>query len=83
MFELTEFTEARVSVQNRTEKHGDEDVPAVTLGFEIVAANTMLDVIDVGLRHALYKAVEGQDQLPGIEPSTPALRSNVIDTVKL
>lgn len=83
MFEILEFTEAKIAVQNRTEKHGDEEVPAVTLGFEIVAANTALDLVCPGLRHALYKAVEGQEQLPGVEPATPVLRSNVIDIVKL
>jgi len=84
MFEITDFVEARLtSVTNRTEKHGDEDVPAVSLACEISAANTMLDGIDPGLRHALYKAVDGQDELPGVEPATPVLRSNVIDAVAL
>lgn len=84
MFQIEEFTEARLtSVTNRTEKHGDEDVPAVSLGCEITAANTILDGIDPGLRHALYKAVDGQDELPGVEPATPVLRSNVIDAVAL
>jgi len=84
MLEITEFTEARLaSATNRTEKHGDEDVPAVTLAVEITTANTILDGICPGLRHALYKAVEGQEQLPGIELSTPVLRSNVIEKVQL
>lgn len=84
MFEITEFTEARLaSVTNRTEKHGDEDVPAVTLAIELTTANTILDGIDPGLRHALYKPVEGQEELPGVEPATPVLRSNVIDRVLL
>lgn len=84
MLEITEFTEARLaSVTNRTEKHGDEEVPAVTLAVEITTANTILDGICPGLRHALYKAVEGQEQLPGIELSTPVLRSNVIEKVQL
>lgn len=84
MLEITEFTEARLaSVTNRTEKHGDEDVPAVTLAVEITTANTILDGICPGLRHALYKAFEGQEQLPGIELSTPVLRSNVIEKVQL
>ena len=35
MFEIQEFTEARLaSVTNRIEKHGDEDVPAVSLTVE-------------------------------------------------
>lgn len=84
MFEITEYTEAKLSVQNRTEKHGDEDVPAVTLGFEITAANTLLDQIDPALRHCLYKAKDSDQQdIPDVEPSTPVLRSNCIDLVKL
>lgn len=84
MFQIEEFTEARLtSVTNRTEKHGDEDVPAVSLACEITAANTLLDGICPGLRHALYKAVEDQDELPGVEPATPVLRTNVIDSVAL
>jgi len=83
MFEITQFTEAKLSVQNRTERHGDEDRPAVTLGFEITAANTLLDKIDAGLRECLYKKVADQEDLPGAEASTPVLRSHVIDIVKL
>lgn len=85
MFEITEYTEAKLAVQNRTEKHGEEDRPAVTLGFEITTANTLLDQIDPGLRECLYKAkADGlQADLPNVEPSTPVLRSYVIDTVKL
>lgn len=85
MFEITEYTEAKLAVQNRTEKHGEEDRPAVTLGFEITTANTLLDQIDAGLRECLYKAKSDglQADLPDVEPSTPVLRSNVIDTVKL
>lgn len=84
MFEIPEFVEARLaSVTNRIEKHGDEDVPAITLKVELTAANTILDGIEPSLRHALYKAVEGQDQLPGVEPATPVLRSNVLEKVLL
>jgi len=84
MFEITEFTEARLAgVTNRTEKHGDEDVPAVSLSVEITAANTLLDSIDPTIRQALYKAVDDQDQLPGVEPATPVLRCNSFDSVAL
>lgn len=84
MFQITEFTEARVtSVTNRVEKHGDDEVPAVSLTLEIEAANTLLDAIDPGIRQSLYKPVEGQDQLPGVEPATPVLRCNSFDKVTL
>ena len=81
MFELPTMTEAHVaSVTNRIEKHGDEEVPAVSIGLQITAANTLLDLIDPTLRHALYKAVEGQEELPGLEPATPVLRCNSFET---
>ena len=84
MFQITEMTEAHLaSLTNRIEKHGDDDKPAVSLGVEITAANTLLDTIDANLRHSLHKAVEGQDQLPGIEPATPVLRCNTIERVTL
>lgn len=85
MFELTDLTEARIaSVTNRIEKHGDEDVPAVSLTVEFTAENTLLDLIDPGLRHALYKAKpDTEPELPAMEPSTPILRCNSIDKVRL
>ena len=84
MFQITETTEAALTaVTNRIEKHGDEDVPAVSLQISIEAANTLLDQIDPSIRHALYKAVEGQDQLPGVEPATPVLRCNSFDQITL
>ena len=83
MFQILEFVEAKMAVQTRTEKHGDEDQPAVTLSLTLTTANTLLDTIDAGLRHALYKAVEGQDVLPDVEPTTPVLRANSIDRVLL
>lgn len=77
MFQLLTFTEARVtSVTNRVERHGNEEKPAVSLGLELTAANTILDLIDPNIRQALYKAVEAQDALPGVEVSTPVLRCN-------
>lgn len=77
MFQLHEFIEARLATLTpRSEKHGDEDKPAVSLGIEITGANTLLDLIDPKIRHALYMAVEGQEQLPGVEPATPVLRCN-------
>lgn len=85
MFQITEFTQAALtSVTNRIEKHGDDDKPAVTLMVEITAPNTLLDTIDPGLRHALYKAKpDSEPELPGVEQSTPVLRTNCIDNVAL
>lgn len=84
MFQITEMTEAHVaSVTNRTETHGDEKVPAVSIGLELTCANTILDQIDPSIRQALFKRAEGQEELPGIEPSTPVLSCHTFETVKL
>lgn len=84
MFEIRKTTEATLTaVTNRTEKHGDEDVPAVSLQISIEAANTLLDCIDPAIRQALYKAVDDQEQLPGVEPSTPVLRCNSFGTLEI
>lgn len=80
MFQILTMTEARLATLTpRSEKHGDDEVPAVSLGIEIEAANTLLDTIDPAIRQSLYKAVEGQEQLPGVEPATPVLRCNSFD----
>ena len=83
-FELRTPTAATLkTVTPRTEIHGDEPVSAISLGLSIKAANTLLDALDGGkLRNALYMAVPGQDQLPGVEPSTPLLRARGIEEVK-
>jgi hypothetical protein len=84
MFQLPDFVQATItSVTTRTEAHGEDRVPAVTIGLAIEAANTMLDQIDPQIRHALYKAVDGQEELDGIEPSTPVLRCNSFDSIAL
>lgn len=80
MFQIETFTYDRLaSITSRVEKHGDDDKPAVSMRLEIEAPNTLLDVIDPSIRHALYKAVDDQDQLPGVEPATPVLRCNSFD----
>lgn len=80
MFELLTPTAATLkSVTPRNEHHGDDIVVAVSMRMEVTGPNTLLDLLSPRLRHALYQAVEGQDQLPGVEPSTPLLRSNDFD----
>jgi hypothetical protein len=83
-FELKSPTAATLrTVTPRTEIHGDEKVCAISLGLSIVGPNTLLDALDGGrLRHALYMAVPDQEQLPGVEPSTPLLRARGIEEVK-
>lgn len=85
MFKLTEWTRAVLATKtDRTEHHGDDRVPAVTLGFKITGPNTILDAFGepYDFRHAIYMAPEGQEQLDGID-STPLLRSIGIDKITL
>lgn len=84
MFQILTMTEARlVTVTLRSEKHGDDEKPAVSMGIEIECPNTLLDAIDPTIRQTLYMAVPDQEQLPGVEPATPVLRSNSIENVQL
>lgn len=84
MFELTQPTKALLKTFTpRTEKHGDDEVSAASLGLRITGANTLLDILQPGLRDMLYKAVEGQEQLPGMPPNTPLLRAKGVESVKL
>lgn len=84
MLQITEFTEARLAtVTPRSQKHGDEDVPAVSIGLEFTFGNTHLDAIDPDIRATLYKRVDGQPDLPGVEVVTPVLRCNSIDKVTI
>lgn len=84
MLELINFTEATLtSVTSRVQRHGEDEVPAVSLGLELTVANTLLDAIDPDIRASLFKRLDGQAELPGVEPSTPILRCNSIDKVTL
>ncbi|WP_046111787.1 hypothetical protein [Aquincola tertiaricarbonis] len=83
-FEFHEPIEATLkSVTPRTEKHGEDDVLALSMGLAITGPNTLLDRAFPGLRHSIYMAVEGQPQLPGVEEATPKLRTNLMELVQL
>lgn len=84
-FEFTAPTTAALdSVTPRTEKHGDADVFAITLGLRITGVNTLLDKLSPTLREALYKpADDRQTDLPEVETATPLLRATGIEELKL
>lgn len=84
MFELIDPISATLkSLTPRTERHGEDDVFAISLGLSITAPNTLLDRLSSTLRKTLYMPVEGQSQLPGVEESTPLLRSKDIEELKV
>lgn len=84
--ELTTTTEALLrTLTPRTEKHGDDDVSAVSLGLRITGPNTLLDIVQPGLLDAFYVAPtpDGQEALPGVEMPKTLLRAKGIESIKL
>lgn len=77
LFHLTPDTECELtSFVGRTQKSGPDDVPAVTFRLKLASVrNELLDLFSPTMRHTVYAPVEGQEQLPGVEITTPILRS--------
>jgi hypothetical protein len=73
-FDLTDQMVTLNSVTPRTETHGEDRVFAISLGFKLSGPNTLLDRLSAALRPMLYRGDEGQEDIPGVEASTPHLR---------
>ena len=77
-FQFTEVTEALLfSVNVRTEFHGEEHVPAMDLSMRKEGSNELLNLLEPGLREALYfnsAAKQGQETLPEVLAVLPNLR---------
>jgi hypothetical protein len=81
MFELLTLTSATLtSFTGRTETHGKNKVPAVSFRLRFTGPNTLLDRLSPSVRHVLYMAAPGQEDLPGVEPTTPLLRCKDMKT---
>lgn len=77
LFHLDPDTECELtSFVGRVQKSGPDDVPAVTFRLKLDSVrNELLDLFSPTMRHTVYEAVPGQEQLPGVEITTPILRS--------
>ena len=77
-FELPETRQVVCTNANpRRELHGEDSVRAIDLSFSLTGENTLLDLIQPGLRehHYFNKALkEGQEVLPGVVIPLPNLR---------
>lgn len=77
-FELTEVQKVSVTNANpRTEFHGEDHVRAIDITFAITGENTLLDLIEPGLREHHYTnraLTAGQEALPDIVIPLPNLR---------
>lgn len=77
LFSLPNNTECVLTTfVGRTQKSGPDDVPVVTFRLKMASvSNMLLDLFSKTIRHTVYRAVEGQEQLPGMEDTTPILQS--------
>ncbi|MBC7619086.1 MAG: hypothetical protein H7293_08885 [Candidatus Saccharibacteria bacterium] len=75
-FEIPEFTPVRITnINNRSEKHGTQLVPAADLNFTMDAPNSILNMFRDGLLEDTYKSAAKSDEaeqpdLDGVEKIT-------------
>lgn len=83
-FELQEVTQVLVTNSNpRRELHGEDNVRAMDISFALKGENTLLDLIQPGLRehHYFNKAMkDGQETLPDVLVPLPNLRFQKLPT---
>lgn len=77
-FELAETRQVTITNANpRRELHGDDKVRAIDISWKLVGENTLLDLIEPGLRehHYFNKALkDGQETVPGLVIPLPNLK---------
>lgn len=85
IFEILNPLDAHLlSLTNRSEKHGEDDVPAISAWFEVETAATILDMLGDGqIRHAIYYGDDKQASVPGVPKTTPHLRTKRIARVTI
>lgn len=75
MFEMLTLTEATLTTfTGRVETHGKDKVRAVSFRLRFSGPNTLLDKLSPTARHTFYMASPDQEDVPGVEPTTPHLR---------
>ena len=83
-FELTDVAKVTVTNSNpRRELHGEDKVRAIDISFSLKGENTLLDLIEPGLRahHYYNKALkDGQEALPEMIVPLPNLRHPKLPT---
>ncbi|MGJ3704599.1 hypothetical protein [Variovorax sp. AFSI2.2] len=83
-FQLEKPTQIAITNANpRRELHGEEKVRAIDIAFSLTGENTLLDMIEPGLRehHYCNNALKaGQELLPGVAIPLPNLRHSKLPT---
>ncbi len=83
MLQILAFTEAKLATLTpRSEKHGDDEKPAVSLGIELTTSNEILDLIDKDLAPRLFKHSDSK-ALPGVRDALTVLACNSIERATL
>lgn len=54
MFQLTDHTATLAKLTTRTEKHGDDDVPAASLRLKVAVASSLLDMFNPAIKKTFY-----------------------------
>lgn len=83
MLQILEMTEATLATLTpRSEKHGDDEVPAVSLGLAMTVSNELLDSIDKDLAPRMFKHPDSKP-IPGVRDALTVLACNSIERVTL
>jgi len=66
MFQLTDHMATLAKLTTRTEKHGDDDVPAASLRLKVAVASSLLDMFNPALKKTFYckPRVGDQQRIP-------------------
>lgn len=81
-FQLSQEKAKLVSINPYTEKHGDRDIPAASLKFQMDTGNGMLAMFHSSLRHHLYEKDDTNEQIEGVESLTRLRFGQMIRQIK-
>lgn len=83
MFQLDQQQAKVTSFNPRAEKHGEENVPAGDVRFQVACPNTVLDAFGKSLRPALYrKAASGESSTTDVQEVPGNLTQRTLPQLK-
>lgn len=81
-FQLEQAKATLAHINPRTEKHGEQDVPAADLKVQMTEGNGILTMFHGSLRSTLYKVDESEGQLEGVEALTVRRFGSLIERLR-
>lgn len=82
-FQLEAAKAHLVHINPRTEKHGEQDVPAADLKFQMTESNGILAMFHPTLRSHLYEKEDANEQLEGVEALTRLRFGSLITRIRI